>query len=590
MKKLITLLSMLAIMFALAICFSASAAEEKVVIDNVVYELTNHKTYGQHYVVKDFVDDEALAETTTKINIVDEIDGIEVIGINTNMSACEDYAESIYEEQYPSVKKISMPTTIKYIGAYAFSFFPSVEKIQMPAELESISEGTFYSMDSLKSITLPEGITGIDYYTFENCKSLEKVVFQGEVRTILEGAFANCEKLSSINFPDSLEEIGQSAFCGTAFKKIVLPAGVNLQEGPFDGCEQLEKIVFEGDEPVDYIGIDGFYGCKNLKGIYIKATATEAIFLDCITDEDFHLPLLETIYFEGSEKLWNELTHKNERDLIETKDINVEFYYKHSHNFIRNGNPTCKKGGTYTCTCECGDSYKVTLPKEPNAHKFSSWKVIREATYVKKGLKTRTCKYCGQVQEANIRKLYLYPARNLKVTEIKRNEVTLTWEAAENATGFRVYQYDDVNKKYVKLASLKNKTTYTIKNLDHGKFYTFAIEAYNKSKNGDVAFAKKTTRNLITTPIAPKNLQATSTKKGQIELTWSSCGEDAGYEIYYLTSKEDLEAGKGNPTPSSENKKTIKKLTSGTTYYCVVCTYGENSEKQFSNIVEVTVK
>ena len=71
---------------------SVSAAEEKVVIDNVVYELTEHKTYGQHYAVRDFMSDETLAETTAKINIVDEIDGIEVLGINTNFSNCEDFA------------------------------------------------------------------------------------------------------------------------------------------------------------------------------------------------------------------------------------------------------------------------------------------------------------------------------------------------------------------------------------------------------------------------------------------------------------------------------------------------------------------
>ncbi len=588
MKKIFVLLSAIAMLLALSL--SANAAEEKVVIENVVYELTNHKTYGQHYVVKDFFDDESLASSTTKIKIVDEIDGVEVLGINTNGSACEDYAESIYDQQYPSVKKISMPTTIKYIGAYAFSFFPSIVKIQLPAELENISEGTFYSMDSLKSITLPEGIVGIDFYTFEDCKNLEKVVFQGEVRTILEGAFFGCEKLSSVNFPDSLEEIGQSAFCGAAFKKIVLPAGVSLQEGPFSSCKQLEKIVFESDKPVDYIEVDGFYGCQNLKGIYIKAVATEAIFLDCITDDDIHLPLLETIYFEGSEKLWDELTFKNRREIMEAKDINVEFYYKHSHSFMRSGNPTCKKGGTYTCKCECGDSYKITLSKDPNAHKYGNWKVAREATYLKEGLKTRTCKYCGYIQKANIRKLFLYPAQNLKVTEIKKNEVTLTWEAPENATGYRIYQYDEANRKYIKLASIKNKTTYTVKNLEHGKLYMFAVEAYNKSKSGEVAFAKKAPTNLITPAIAPKNLQATSTKKGQIELVWDSCGEDAGYEIIYAsTSKEDIEAGHGKYVPSSENKKTIKKLTSGTTYYCVVFTYGENSVKQFSNVIEVTV-
>ena len=80
-------------MLAVSLCFSASAAEERVVIDNVVYELTNGKydyygeDYGEHYAVTDFFEDETLAETTTKINIVDEIDGIEVKVINANFNA-----------------------------------------------------------------------------------------------------------------------------------------------------------------------------------------------------------------------------------------------------------------------------------------------------------------------------------------------------------------------------------------------------------------------------------------------------------------------------------------------------------------------
>ena len=590
MKKVFILLS--AIIMLMALSLSASAAEEKVVIDNVVYELTEDKTYGQHYAVRDFMADETLANSTTKIKIVDEIDGIEVLGINTNYSDHEDYASYSYEEEYPTVKRISMPTTIKYLGDYAFTFFPGVEKLQLPAELEKMGEGTFYGMDSLKSITLPEGVTEVREYGFMGCDNLEKVVLQGNVRCIREKAFMLCEKLSSINFPESLEEIHNSAFRGAAFTKIVLPAGVNLQEDPFGRCEQLKKIVIEGDEPVDYITLDIFDSCKNVEGIYIKAIATKKIHLECVTVHAMDLPHLKTIYFEGSEKLWNELTYENERAAIELKDINVEFYYKHSHSFTRSGNPTCKKGGTYTCTCDCGDSYKVTLPKDPNAHKYGSWKTVREATVSMAGLKTRTCKYCKYVQETKIRKLYLGKVTGLKTAERKMNEVTLTWNAATNATGYRVYLYDETSEKYVKLASIKNKTTYTVKNLEYGKFYRFAVESYNKDKAGAVVFAAKSETNTTTVGIAPENLQATSTTPGEIELTWSSSGEDASYTIIYgSVSKEDVEAGHGKYVPSSENKKTIKNLASGETYYCMVfINGGAVAEKLCSEIVEIVVK
>ncbi len=588
MKKIFVLLSVTAMFLAFAV--SASAAEEQVVIDNVVYELTEHKTYGQHYAVRDFISDETLAETTAKINIVDEIDGIEVLGINTNFSNCEDFASYEYTQEYPAVKRISIPSTIRYIGAYAFTFFPSVEKLQLPAELEIIGEGAFFSMDSLKSITLPEGITIIPFYTFEYCKNLKKVVFQGDVELIGEEAFMMCENLSSVNFPKSLEEIQMFAFSDTALKKIVLPAGVNLQEYPFSSCQKLEKIVFESDKPVEYIDTDTFNNCKNIKAIYIKAIATKGIHLNCSTPNPEELPNLATIYFEGSEKLWNELTFKSDRAALALKNVNVEFYYKHSHSFVRSGNPTCKKGGTYTCTCECGDSYKVTLPKDPNAHKYGSWKVVREATCAMEGLKTRTCKYCKCVQEVKLNKLYLGKAYFNHETIRETNEVTFSWKAAVNATGYRVYQYDEKAEKYVKLASVKNKTEYTVKNLEAGKTYTFAVESYNKDKNGGVVFASKSEMAITTVGIAPENLQATSTRPGEIDLTWEPSGEDASYRIYCTTSKENLEADLVNPIPVSENKTTVKKLTSGETYYCMVFIYDGNGEKLCSNIVEVTVK
>ena len=191
MKKILILLSVVALAFVL--CLSASAAEEKVVIDNVVYELMTDKylyrfdnPYGQHYAVTDFLEDEELSETTTKITIVDEIDGIKVLGINTNEYAGDDGSAGYYEQEYPAVKEVILPETIKYMGEYAFSFFPSVEELILPAGLEFIMEGTFFDMESLKSITLPEEITSIPDRAFEWCGSLKKVVLQGVPAICLE--------------------------------------------------------------------------------------------------------------------------------------------------------------------------------------------------------------------------------------------------------------------------------------------------------------------------------------------------------------------------------------------------------------------
>ena len=599
MKKLLLLLSVVALAFAF--CLSASAAEERVVIDNVVYELMTDKylygsdnPYGQHYAVTDFFEDYTLGQSTTKITIEEEIDGIKVLGINTNEYAGEDGSAGYYDIPYPSVKKVILPETIKYMGEYAFSFFPSVEELILPEDLEFIMEGTFFDMKSLKSITLPEKITVIPDRAFEWCGSLKKVVLQGDVTYIGERAFLCCEKLTTFNFPTTLKEIDEAAFYGVALKKIVLPADVSTFDS-FSDCPKLKNVVYISDEPVDYIYLDDFARCNNLKNIYLRAVATKGIKFGYygVTLKQIRL---QHIYFEGSETLWNKLTTKKIRDTIASNDIHTGFYYKHEHSFALDGAPTCKKGGTFNCKCDCGDSYKMTLPKDANNHKFGAWKVTKEATCAVTGIKKRTCKTCGYVQQAKIRKEYL-GVTDLKRKEVTSNKIVLEWEKAENATGYTIYETNKKRTKYTKIATLKaNQTTYTFENLQSGKAYRYAIEPFNIDKYGNKAVSEKwhiTEWTYSSQP--PKNLKAVSTEPGVIVLTWDATGPDVSYDTYCGTSEEAVRSCKYGSSLSrsyysSTNKETIKKLKSGVTYYIMVTTLGENGIRLSSEIISIVVK
>lgn len=577
-----------------AISFSASAAEEKVVIDNVVYELKDHYRYGLHYAVTDFFEDETLAETTTKITIKDEIDGIKVVGIDTNDidSEYDGIAIDNYTE-YPSVKEVVLPTTIKYLGVFALSYFPSVEELLLPAELENISIGTFAYMYNLKSITLPAGITYIDNRAFYSCNNLEKVVFQGDVTEIDRYAFCGCNKLTSVNFPATLKNIRMGAFGATAFKKLVLPAGVDTHDS-FYGCSDLKNVVYLGTEPVKTLEIDDFRNCKNLKNIYVRGVATKKIKFGYKGDL-FEDRQLKNIYFEGSEKLWNKLTQKEERASLKEKNVHIGFYYKHQHNFVIDGEPTCKKGGTFNCKCICGDSYKVTLPKNPNNHKFGGWKVTKEATCAVMGLRKRTCKTCGYVQQAKIRKDFLGAVLSIYIYEkVFSDSIDISWRAAQNATGYNIYLKDEAKKEAVLIDTIKDgkAETYTFKNLESGKYYIYEIEAYNIDKFGNVAKSERTVRRATTVGTQPKNLKATSTQAGVVELTWDSSGEDVSYDIYCGTDKEV----KWEKYSSKTNAKTIKNLKSGETYSVYVEIWGgydyenEMHMRLISETVEVVVK
>lgn len=603
MKKIITLLSMIAIMFALAVCFSATAAEERVVIDNVVYELTNQKyyydrlDYGEHYAVTDFIEDETLAETTTKINIVDEIDGVEVKTIMTNFDEHDGdeihYAR--YSQKYQSVTKISIPGTIKYINDFSFNFFPGVEKLYLPAELERIGYGAFEGMESLKFITLPAGITYIPERAFYKCISLEKVVVQGDITSIGDLAFLGCEKLASFNFSDTIKYLGDCSFEKTAITKAVIPENADTDEnGAFSNCDKLETIVFEDTSkyPWEYIcPSEFFWRCGNVKEIYFNTIPVESIlFYDDILNQ---MPLLKDIYFVGSEEKWEKVVSEKDKADLDKKGVTVHFYHNHEHKYRKNGNVTCTKGGTYKYTCDCGDTYSYKVAKNTEGHKFGAWKVKSKSTYTVAGVKERKCSLCGKAEKKNLAIPKLGAVTEYDYTSTL-NSVTITWEAVEGSNGCRVYKYDTKTKKYVKVASIKNKTTYTFKNLEKGQYVKFKLQPYFKDSKGNVAFGPKSNAfSPATLATAPVNLKAESTEAGVVKLTWDSSGPEVTYYVTRNTSKEELQEGKGKDTNASKKENvTIKNLESGTTYYFMVTMSLFNTEDRVrtSNIVEVTVK
>ena len=601
MKKLLVLISVIIVAVIACVSFSVSADDGTVVIDNVVYELTTQKygkhDYGEHYAVTDFFYEESLADTTAKIKIVDEINGIEVVAINTNYDVWLDgdihYPGNKYSNS--SVKSISIPGTVKYICAYAFYNFSGVENLYLPTELEEIGGGAFYGMKSLKRITIPPKVTYISYDTFGYCESLEKVELTGDVTSIGELAFYNCKNLVSLNFPNSIKQFSEGAFYNTALKKIIIPENVKLHTdggGVTQGCSNLEKIVFEdtSSDKSKYLEFMCLDRTPAVKSLYIKTIPTESLLFGK-SDLD-ELPNLEKIYFAGSEEKWNELTSEPLREALELRGIEVEFYYRHSHSFKQSGKATCKNGGTYTYTCECGDSYKHSVDKAQVKHNFGAWKVTKKSTYTATGTKQRTCSDCGKIEKRTLYQLKLDKVKEITY-ESTIDKITLSWGSVNGATGYRVYLYDRETGKDNKIASIKGKTTYTVKGLEKGYSYIFEVQPYNKDGKGNVVFGEKTTANTFTLATAPKNLVGVSEKTGVVKLTWESSGEWVSYDIDFHTSKEDLIAGKSLEYPHYDRKETatIKNLESGKTYYFKVHIFDETVDGvKTSNIVEVTVK
>lgn len=171
------------------------------------------------------------------------------------------------------VESVTLPSTIKIIGASAFEGCSALEDVIFPQELSKIKARAFADCISLRAITIPSDC--IDEFSWEVfCGSgLETVIFDGNikiipnnaflgtklkeiilpasVKTIEFGAFSGCENLESIKLNEGLETIEVCAFASNPkLTEIIIPKTVkSVNEFAFVNCNNLVKVKFEGNAP-----------------------------------------------------------------------------------------------------------------------------------------------------------------------------------------------------------------------------------------------------------------------------------------------------------------------------------------------------
>lgn len=232
-----------------------------------------------------------------------------------------------------AVKAVTIPATVKVIGAYAFAdsgvvtvVVPnsvtvignnafdgaeSLKKITLSNKLETMGKAMFKNCVALEAVKIPETIKNIPVDTFLNCKALGTVELAA-VETIGKYAFSNCEGLITITLPATLTELDPMSFYGckaleavnvaegnAKFKSVegvvisandeavfdtiaLYPAGKqggyvvtedikNIADRAFYDCDNLEEITFS--DSIENIGRETFFDCDAILTVTLPAGA-----------------------------------------------------------------------------------------------------------------------------------------------------------------------------------------------------------------------------------------------------------------------------------------------------------------------------
>ena len=152
---------------------------------------------------------------------------------------------------------------------------------------------------------------------------------------------------------------------------------------------------------------------------------------------------------------------------------------------------------------------------------------------------------------------------NFAVTGQTSSTVSLKWDAAEKATGYRVFR--KTSKGWVKYVTTK-KTTATVKKLAPAQKYTFAVRAYNKCECGIVTWSPKYTS--ISTATAPAKVS--KVVAGSSSVKWSAVKGATGYELYYKLGSKWIKFAETKGTSGK-----LTKLIGGVKYNLAIRAYIE---------------
>lgn len=161
--------------------------------------------------------------------------------------------------------------------------------------------------------------------------------------------------------------------------------------------------------------------------------------------------------------------------------------------------------------------------------------------------------------------------------------VTIKWDKAENATGYRVYKYDAEKKKWISVKDVSGSTnSCKFTKLKAGTTYKYKVKAFNKTNGKTVWGAASDTITTATCPSKP-TINKVSKSKTAVRVYWKKVTGASGYKL----QQYDSAAKKWKTVTtlkSTETNYKVTGLTPNTAYKFRIQAYkNAGGQKAFSS-------
>lgn len=186
---------------------------------------------------------------------------------------------------------INIPNTVTSIGKFTFYQCRKIKSLSIPGCVNKIGGSAFEDCTGLTSLSLSYGIVSIGGSSFEGCTGLKEVSIPGSINVISINAFKNCRNLisvvSEIEYPSSIDNNVFEGISASAVLKV--PKGTKSVYRSLSGWDQFAKVVESGVADVDF----------SSKGINYRKTSGNEVEVASADDNVVEIVIPETIVNGG---------------------------------------------------------------------------------------------------------------------------------------------------------------------------------------------------------------------------------------------------------------------------------------------------
>lgn len=149
-----------------------------------------------------------------------------------------------------NLETISLPSTVRSIGSYAFYRCSNMVSVSLPDELDYIGIWLFAYADNLTEVTIPSVTSHISGDPIGPCASLTTIkgeyassdgkclVYKGKLRGFARGG------MTDYQIPDGITSLGTQCFCSSQLQRVTIPDSVlEIDKTSFEDCSYLEAFL-----------------------------------------------------------------------------------------------------------------------------------------------------------------------------------------------------------------------------------------------------------------------------------------------------------------------------------------------------------